>query len=98
MLLDYVKDGGKLIIIRTDGSMAGRFTKSFAVKFINSSSTEFNNVVESTEPKNSVELVATTMDVESISSDVVLKSYYQIAARKYLLLLLKKAVVKAKLF
>jgi hypothetical protein len=97
MLLDYAKDGGKLIIISTDGSMAGWYTKSFAVKFINSSSTEFNNVVESTEPKNSVELAATTMDIESISSDVVVKSYYQNNSKKVSPFTLEKSHGKGKI-
>ena len=96
-LLDYVKNGGKLTIISTDSSIGGWVTKAFAIEFTNSSNTEFNNIIESTEPKDPVELSGATMDIKSTSSDIGVKSYYQKNSEKISPFALEKNHGKGKI-
>ena len=49
--LDYVKKGGKLTVISTESPIDGWFAEAFSIKSISNNNTEFNSVVESTEPK-----------------------------------------------
>jgi hypothetical protein len=96
-LLDYVKKGGKLTILCTDTSISGWIARAFAINTTNSSNSEFNNVVESTEPKYPIELSGTTMGIHSTSSDIVVKSYYQKNSDKISPFTLEKNYGKGKI-
>jgi hypothetical protein len=71
-----VKKGGKLTIINSDKKADGWLATSFfSIKYTNNTS-GFNSVIESSKPKYPLKLSGNISNIESISPDVTVKSYY----------------------